>query len=186
LEEQEAMKVMMVALAALLAWETAVAGEPPSIIQGFGKTKWGQTTQEVAALVTPSSGPPLPRGPGCTVLMAAGEGPFDQVEYSFRGDRLVGVYVHIPAPAGVALDDAYWAIDRILDAKYRDETKTEAFQAIKDSGITIASQRGGPRSGITVIYFNRRLDREIVAQEQERLRQQASEALKQMGLDRLL
>ena len=48
------MKALAVTIAVLMAWGTAMAAEVPSIVQGYGKTRWGQTRQEVAALVTPS------------------------------------------------------------------------------------------------------------------------------------
>jgi hypothetical protein len=192
------MKVMMVALAALLAWESAVAGEVPSIIQGFGKTKWGQTRQEVAALVTPSSTKPntvdRSRVPN---IVAAGDGPIDRVDYCFSHDRLVGVVVHIPLPADLDAGAATERVRETIDAKYHDKSRPEAFEALRTSGIDIwaCASRSSPAGGteICVTYWHTKLASDV--SEHERAQRQADageaskrtkEAIERMRLDRLL
>ena len=161
------MKTLTVTIAALMAWGTAMAAEAPSIIQGFGKTKWGQTKEEVTALVTLSPVKPPADKRGGPDIVAVGDGPIDRVAYYFTHDRLVWVDAYIALPAGVEPSMARAAIQEVIDAKYGDRDSVKALSA---SDITIRTeqdpQQGG--KGVCVRYRNNMLEREIERQELDR------------------
>lgn len=52
------MRTTVLTVAASVACGISIAADGPSIIQGFGETKWGQSRQEVAALVPVSPDKP--------------------------------------------------------------------------------------------------------------------------------
>jgi len=164
----------------------------PAIIKGFGETTWGQSKQEVSALITPMPAEKVPGErhvpPGHEELVAAGKKPIDLVVYRFFHDKLVGVEVYIPLPAGADQGMAVAAIGRVVKAKYYN---TEASEALEASNIRIVVSRattGGKKSHnwATVQYWNRGLQDKVKGQEHYRRQKEADEAVKKMGLDRLL
>ena len=167
-----------------------------SILGGYGKTKWGQSKEEVAALVEL-----LAPGEQSTPdrLTAKGEAPFDKEVYLFLHNKLVDVSVHIPIPKNLSFGPAVERIKEIIGNKYKRGENSSRRHTVKYkrrepsrlrhtvyNGIVIRVYWLEEDRAIVVQYFNSKLWNELERQKKKQQDEEVYQVINDMGLEDLL
>jgi len=135
------------------------AAEPTDILEGYGKTKWGQSYEGVAAVLPELVNVEKNKDEGYAAYEAAGaEGSVIAfAKYEFLGGHLYSVIVTFALPGGLDTgkdEDALVFIKKTISEKY------EPFrEQLKEGGIHITSSSGSPdkrtnQGTVNVMYLS--------------------------------
>ena len=157
-----------------------IAGAAPVLIEGYGETKWGQSLEEVAAVVAgeEEAEPGANRSKIEMTRYVSTEGKADRTAYSFINDMLyeVTAYFRLPdAPEGSTDGFGYKMVQEMIAEKYyKDEATRTALQAAK---IRVQAAMAGDGE-IMVMYTSLKTSNEVhaaIKREQEEARKKALE-----------
>ena len=158
-----------------------IAGAAPVLIEGYGETKWGQSLEEVAAVVAgeEEAEPGVDRSKIEMTRYVSTEGKADSTEYHFINDMLfeVSAYFRLAdAPEDSTDNIGHRVVQEMIGAKYyQDETTRTALQAAQ---ITVQAAMS-PDGQIIAMYRNSRISSEVhaaIKKKQEEARKQALES----------
>ena len=168
----------------LLAISSAVHAQAPKILEGYGKTKWGQSVEEVMKAV-PGLAKSSESG-GYSSYTVKGDAPITEIIYSFIEDRLYDVWAiyQLPKKEGTGMDDSgVRTVQEMVNKKYYKDKESRAM--LTKAGIRITANNA-PESKVLVSYLNSRL---LAKQEQklqearENKDQERSEAIQELGIE---
>jgi hypothetical protein len=158
-----------------------IARAEPALVKGYGETQWGQSLEEVAAVVDGKKD----EKPGASrqgIEMSryvSTEGKADSTEYHFINDMLfeVSAYFRLAdAPEDSTDNIGHRVVQEMIGAKYyQDETTRTALQAAQ---ITVQAAMT-PDGQIIAMYRNSRISSEehaAIKKNQEEARKQALES----------
>ncbi len=158
-----------------------IARAEPALVKGYGETQWGQSLEEVAAVVDGKKD----EKPGASrqgIEMSryvSTEGKADSTEYHFINDMLfeVSAYFRLAdAPEDSTDNIGHRVVQEMIGAKYyQDETTRTALQAAQ---ITVQAAMT-PDGQIIAMYRNSRISSEehaAIKKNQEEARKQAIES----------
>ena len=172
--------IMPMSVVTTILLTITIVGAEPALVKGYGETQWGQSLEEVAAVVDGKKD----EKPGASrqgIEMSryvSTEGKADSTEYHFINDMLyeVTAYFRLPdAPEGSTDAFGYKMVQKMIAEKYyKDEETRTALQAAQ---IRMQAAMAGD-GAIMVMYTNLKTSNEVHAamkREQKEARKKALE-----------
>jgi len=172
--------IMPMSVVTTILLTVTIAGAEPALVKGYGETQWGQSLEEVAAVVDGKKGENLGASRQGIEMSryVSTEGKADSTAYSFINDMLyeVTAYFRLPdAPEGSTDAFGYKMVQQMIAEKYyKDEETRTALQAAQ---IRMQAAMAGDGT-IMVMYTSLKTSNEVHAamkREQKEARKKALE-----------
>ena len=172
--------IMPMSVVTTIMLTITIVGAEPALVKGYGETQWGQSLEEVAAVVAgeEEAEPGAGRSEIEMIRYVSTEGKADRTAYSFINDMLyeVTAYFRLPdAPEGSTDTFGYKMVQKMIAEKYykNEETRT----ALQAAQIRMQAAMAGD-GAIMVMYTNLKTSNEVHAamkREQKEARKKALE-----------
>lgn len=173
--------IMSMSVVTTILLTVTIARAEPALVKGYGETQWGQSLEEVAAVVDGKKD----EKPGASrqgIEMSryvSTEGKADSTEYHFINDMLFEVTAYFrlaDAPEDSIDNIGHRIVQKMIAAKYfQDETTRTALQAAR---ITVQAAMA-PDGQIIAMYSNARISSKVhaaIKKKQEEAKEQALES----------
>jgi hypothetical protein len=173
--------IMPMSVVTTILLTVTIAGAEPALVKGYGETQWGQSLEEVAAVVDGKKGENLGASRQGIEMSryVSTEGKADSTEYRFINDMLFDVTAYFrlaDAPEDSTDNIGYGVVQEMIAEKYyKDEATRTALQAAQ---IRVQAAMT-PDGQIIAMYSNSRISREVhaaIKKKQEEARKQVLES----------